>query len=225
MNAKNAIKLLWQHIRGLCIGAMMKNQTPLIMEKTVLFIPETLLPKTPEYKESPEFSTTLEAMEHTTRQIPAVTLTPLQQKELQGLICPYCKRPSVLTDSKEVYSKSYGLIYLCRPCNAWCGTHKKSNQALGRLANAELREAKKLAHQHFDFLWKEKLFTRSEAYAWLSIKLNIPPKYTHIGMFNPKTCKDVVYFSKQYVQDMDDLDRHMGFGKHEMKNPLKELKL
>ena len=74
---------------------------------------------------------------------------------IAGKICPYCGKPTEYVDSSIIYGRSYGMIYLCRDCRAYVGVHKGTDQALGRLANAELREAKKEAHleetypQHF----------------------------------------------------------------------------
>lgn len=73
---------------------------------------------------------------------------------LNGKKCPYCDGMPVYVDSSLVYGRSYGMIYLCHPCNAWVGVHKGTNKPLGRLANAELREAKKAAHEAFDKIWK-----------------------------------------------------------------------
>ena len=66
-----------------------------------------------------------------------------------GLICPYCGNNSEYIDSSFIYGKSYGMIYLCRPCEAYVGVHKGTDKALGRLANKELRESKKEAHFYF----------------------------------------------------------------------------
>ena len=109
--------------------------------------------------------------------------------------CPYCNEPAELTDSAEIYNGvSYGMIWLCRPCHAYVGTHKnsKTHAPLGRLANAELREAKKLAHLFFDRLWKSDSMKRKEAYQWLADKLDIPVKSCHIGMFDVEQCNKVV---------------------------------
>ncbi len=118
---------------------------------------------------------------------------------MNGKICPYCKHPTVFVDSIEVYrKKSYGMIYLCRPCQAWVGIHKDSKAAaLGRLANAELREWKKKAHDAFDPIYKSNQMSRAQAYEWLSQKLNIPRHYTHIGFFGVETCKRVVSLCKK----------------------------
>lgn len=127
---------------------------------------------------------------------------------LSGKICPYCDAPTVYVDSKEIYrGRSYGMMYLCRTCRAYVGVHKGSNQALGRLANEELRKMKNNAHEVFDQLWKGYMgkhpprFRRNEAYDWLAKELGIPRELCHIGMFNCRMC--------QLTVDMVDLERHL----------------
>lgn len=117
------------------------------------------------------------------------------KKILTGKICPYCGRPSMLTDSAEVYhGRSYGPIYICRPCDAYVGCHKGTTKALGRLANAELRYWKNQAHAAFDKLWKgkTKVMDRTTCYKFLSKKMELPSEYTHIGMFKVEACKRVI---------------------------------
>jgi len=72
---------------------------------------------------------------------------------ITGKKCPYCKKSTEYVDSDVVYRKSYGMIYLCRACNAYVGVHKGTDKAKGRLANKELRFHKKEAHRYFDNLW------------------------------------------------------------------------
>lgn len=79
---------------------------------------------------------------------------------LTGKICPYCGKPTEYVDSSVIYGRSYGMIYLCRDCKAYVGVHKGTDQALGRLANAELREAKKEAHFYFDQIAKTSLINK-----------------------------------------------------------------
>ena len=108
-------------------------------------------------------------------------------------VCPYCGRAPELADSAEVYhGYSYGPIYICRPCNAYVGCHMGTVNPKGRLADAELREAKKQAHHAFDRLWKSGRMTRHQAYAWLSDTLGIAREYAHIGMFDVGMCRAVV---------------------------------
>lgn len=57
-------------------------------------------------------------------------------------ICPFCNNSVSLVDSAKVYSRSYGLIYLCDSypkCDARVGCHSGTITPLGTLANAELR--------------------------------------------------------------------------------------
>jgi hypothetical protein len=128
-----------------------------------------------------------------------------------GLICPYCGNNSEYIDSSFIYGKSYGMIYICKPCDAYVGVHKGTDNALGRLSNKELREAKKEAHFYFDQIaktglinkiWKEfipNLGNRNKAYLWLSKQMNIDKEFCHIGMFDVKQCKQVVQICRSFV--------------------------
>lgn len=129
---------------------------------------------------------------------------------LKGKICPYCKGESEYVDSSIIYGQSYGMIYICFKCDAYCGVHAGTDTALGRLANKELRYWKKEAHKYFDKLWKQKHVSRTEAYKRLSEHLKIPAKYTHIGMFSVETCKEVVDWSKMILNDLRRLDMDFG---------------
>jgi len=124
----------------------------------------------------------------------------MMQAIFKAEICPYCKQEPEYVDSSCIYGKSYGMIYLCRKCDAYCGVHKGTDKALGRLANADLRYWKKEAHKYFDPIWKSNLKNRHQAYAWLSEKLNIPAEFTHIGMFGVDTCKKVVEICKKEIE-------------------------
>lgn len=129
---------------------------------------------------------------------------------LNGSTCPYCGNKTEYVDSSIIYGKSYGMIYLCKPCDAYCGVHKGTNISLGRLANKELREFKKEAHKYFDKIWQLKIEERSTAYKWLSEMLEIEKSQCHIGMFDEKQCKDTAYFSKQLLNDKRRLDLDFG---------------
>lgn len=121
-----------------------------------------------------------------------------------GLECPYCHGDSEITDSKEIYGVSYGILYICRPCQAWVGAHKESGDSLGRLANAELRECKIQAHNVFDRLWKspKRVMNRRQAYFWMSTTLQINPALAHIGMLTVEQCKELINAcNKQYPPD------------------------
>ena len=102
---------------------------------------------------------------------------------MRKVYCDYCGRETEYVDSKVIYGKSYGKIYLCRNCMAYVGVHKGTDKPLGRLANAELRNWKKAAHAVFDPLWKYGRFRghRNAAYAWLAQKMGLPLSLIHIS--------------------------------------------
>ncbi len=136
--------------------------------------------------------------------IPVKRKSPMEITEhfkliVTAKICPYCQTRPEYVDSEIIYGKSYGMIYFCKECNAYCGVHKGTNVALGRLANKALRELKKEAHKYFDEIWKSNKMTRNDAYKWLSDTLNIPLEYTHIGMFDENLCKNARTYCYQYL--------------------------
>jgi hypothetical protein len=117
--------------------------------------------------------------------------------------CDYCLQPALLIRSGEThypYQRDYGPVWACPPCGAWCGCHPGTENALGRLANAELRKAKMDAHAAFDPLWKAKLakeqcsksHARKAGYRWLAKQLGIPFKKCHIGEMSVEQCARVV---------------------------------
>ena len=128
---------------------------------------------------------------------------------MSDVICQYCGNPAELVDSAIIYGKSYGMIWLCEPCNAYVGVHKYSKKyaPLGVLANPELREAKKDAHKIFDPLWQRKMErdkcskaeARKLAYAWLAGKMGLTIQKCHIGMFSVEECNKVVEICKPFV--------------------------
>ncbi len=115
--------------------------------------------------------------------------------------CDYCGKNAELVNGNTIYPHRPDLYKLqfwqCKPCRAFVGCHKNSDaKPLGRLANVDLRRAKKDAHAAFDPLWKSGQKTRKEAYGWLSIQLGINKEACHIGMFDIATCHKVVDLCK-----------------------------
>ena len=86
-------------------------------------------------------------------------------------------------------------------CDSYVGTHD-DNKPLGRLANKELRNLKKQAHVFFDKIWKENLIDRDVLYMQLASFLKLPLQYTHIGMFQEKTCLKVEKWAKEYYNNL-----------------------
>ena len=110
--------------------------------------------------------------------------------------CPYCGGDVQLVSGRAIYPHrpdlSHKSFYQCAPCDAYVGCHPGTTNAMGRLANAELRVAKMKAHTAFDPIWKIGKMKRCSAYAWLAKALGIDQKDCHIGMFNSDECRRVV---------------------------------
>lgn len=125
---------------------------------------------------------------------------------INGVIhCDYCGEKAPLVKGREVYPHRPDLFdlnfYLCRPCDAYVGCHKGTTTPLGRLANAQLRDAKSRAHLIFDSLWKNKHFrSRTRAYNWLATQLKIKSSQCHIGMFDVQTCRRVEAVSYSFLK-------------------------
>mgnify|MGYP001578888311 CR=1 FL=1 len=111
-------------------------------------------------------------------------------------LCPYCKRDATLTDSVILYGRDYGMIWLCKKCDARVGCHKGTTKPLGSLADYDLRWKRMLAHEAFDALWKTKQKTRNEVYRWLAGQLGINVKHCHIGGFDIDMCDKVIRLCK-----------------------------
>jgi hypothetical protein len=119
---------------------------------------------------------------------------------LTAIPCPYCGGAAPLEKGTLVYPHRRDLadkwFYVCQPCQAWVGCHPGTITPLGRLANAELRAAKQVAHTAFDPLWRpgrsRRHESRRQAYAWLAKELGIPRDEAHIGMFDVDLCRRTV---------------------------------
>ena len=118
-----------------------------------------------------------------------------------NVICNYCGKPAEYVDSTVVYGSSYGMIYYCKPCNAWVGVHKGSGTPLGTLANAELRAYRRKAHGLFDRIWRRRWMSRGKAYDWLSEQMGLAREETHIGMFSIEQCRTVIDLCLVYERD------------------------
>lgn len=116
------------------------------------------------------------------------------------ITCDYCSETAKKVNGLKIYPHRPDLkdlvFWMCEPCNAYVGTHKNSSDAkpLGRLANAELRKARNLAHAKFDPLWRSGAFRRSEAYLKLAKFIGIEPPKCHIAWFDIEKCKKVLEF-------------------------------
>lgn len=109
------------------------------------------------------------------------------------MICPFCEKEAVFMSTLEFFGKDYGTnLYVCRPCDARVSTHGNTSKPMGTMANPELREWRKVAHAHFDILWKNGHLSRTGAYRWLQEKMGMTKEQAHIGNFTVSECQRVV---------------------------------
>lgn len=129
---------------------------------------------------------------------------------LAGKECPYCGNSTDWVSDSEVYRVGFGgMVYLCRPCDAYVGCHKpRPHESMGRLANKELRSAKIEAHASFDALWRRKIGkegiskskARNMAYKWLSEAIGISLENCHIGFMDIDECKKVIEACEPFLK-------------------------
>lgn len=119
------------------------------------------------------------------------------------MICPYCGKEAQLVNGDTIYPHRPDLahlrFYVCQPCDARVGCHPGTARPLGRLANAELRQAKMEAHAAFDPLWRSGLMKRRDAYGWLAERLGIERDQCHIGYMDVVECRRVVEACREVI--------------------------
>ena len=114
--------------------------------------------------------------------------------------CPYCGAYLELRDSRFLYGKSYGNVWVCinyPDCDVYVGCHKGTDRPLGTPANQELRELRKKCHRYFDAIWQAKRDqgfknARQLGYKWLSDQLSIPESKTHIAMTDTMMAREII---------------------------------
>jgi hypothetical protein len=121
-----------------------------------------------------------------------------------------CSKPTRLSNGAEVYPHRADLhgkaIWICDECGAYVGCHPGTTDALGTLANAELRAARmKLHDRRIDPIWRNawrdyqnvdaksrKNITRTarvRVYEFLADSLGLSRDETHTGMFDLEMCR------------------------------------
>jgi hypothetical protein len=117
--------------------------------------------------------------------------------------CDNCCSVNIeLTTNDKIYGRIYGewpKIYFCNDCRAAVGCHPKTELPLGRMADRQTRQLRSRAHDEFDKLWKSGLMSRSKAYNWLALALEIDPAQCHISWLSKDQLKDVATLSANYL--------------------------
>lgn len=128
------------------------------------------------------------------------------------MICPYCNKEADFMTTEEYYGVDYGTnIYVCRPCDATVGTHKRSKEPKGTLANKELRELRMEVHYLLDPLWKSGKMMRHNAYEVLQEIMGMNEDEAHIGKFNEEQCLKAIEGLKRYKAPVSRVIDHASF--------------
>lgn len=107
--------------------------------------------------------------------------------------CNLCGGNVIFASNSVIYGKEYGSgkCYICTKCGAYVGTHKpRPKEALGLLANKEMRDLKMKCHELFDMKWKdkptqkEKHIARKKAYSELANEMDVSVDECHFGYFD-----------------------------------------
>ena len=113
--------------------------------------------------------------------------------ELRPNVCNICSGEVIFTSNARIYGTEYGSgkCYLCTKCGAYVGTHEpRPKEALGLLADKEMRDLKMKCHELFDEKWKnessyrKRHLARREAYREFASKMNMPVSECHFGYFD-----------------------------------------
>lgn len=116
------------------------------------------------------------------------------------MICPYCNKPAKYGPNEEFYGRRYGksyMCYYCKPCNAYVGVHENDkNRPLGTMANQELRNWRRKAHQAIDPFWRSKKMKRVWVYTRLKRYFK---KDVHIGESDIEMCRKIVEIAPELM--------------------------
>jgi ssDNA-binding Zn-finger/Zn-ribbon topoisomerase 1 len=127
--------------------------------------------------------------------------TPPEIVQLDGktikqypLVCPDCGARMLLKMGR--YGVFYGCVEYPR-CSCAHGCHT-NGKPFGIPVDKETRQARTEAHQAFDWVWRERLMRRSEAYAWLCKIMDLAEDEGHIGMFTKEQCEKLIQKVKAF---------------------------
>lgn len=115
------------------------------------------------------------------------------EKSGRDLECPMCGASARLVNSKQIYGKYFGLMWVCEnypECNCYVGCHMGTTKPLGNLANKATRKARMRAHSVFDKLWKDGIMPRKIAYEEAAYLMGKYP--FHIGELSEQECNKFI---------------------------------
>lgn len=132
-------------------------------------------------------------------------------------VCNICGGKVVYCSNERIYGRKYGsgFCYLCTNCGAYVGTHRPSpHTALGLLADAPMREGKKLCHDLFDKLWKgpkNQGARRTLMYAHLANLMEVSTEDCHFGYFDIGQLRQAYRILLRIEKMTDLLENHIPY--------------
>ncbi len=126
-------------------------------------------------------------------------------------VCDDCGNTARLVlagDSAYPYLEDHGPVWICASCQAWIGVRPRSRQhtPLGRLANADLRDAKKRLHDVLEPLVVAKMRrdgvkpfeARGKAIKWLASELNFTLSTPSIHALTLDQCEQAIRYVGEF---------------------------
>jgi hypothetical protein len=144
--------------------------------------------------------------------LPAVgrkALKRVKDRLPKPVTCRYCDSRVFIAHHKEVYGGlsfgSWPYVYLCESCGAYVGLHDGTDLPLGTLADAQLRESRKVNKRAFQSLLSIMAMDgvkRTQVYEWLAEKMEIPASECHWGWFEFEQCEMAGKMCRQKINEL-----------------------
>lgn len=118
-------------------------------------------------------------------------------------ICNICGGKVEYISNANIYGRTYGngFCYRCQKCGAYVGTHvPRPRQALGILANEEMRKMKMACHEIFDSMWRNHK-QRERCYRRLAEAMGIPTEECHFGYFDSEQLASAYKILREWVEE------------------------
>lgn len=129
---------------------------------------------------------------------------------MSEISCGDCGSPMVLRETTKFRGhggkprKFYGCSQY-PACRGIHGAHQETGAPLGIPASAEVRLARKAAHEVFDLLWQEGHLTRRRAYEWMREAMGLEES-AHIANLDLAQCKRLVELASDERSRLEDLE-------------------
>jgi hypothetical protein len=135
-------------------------------------------------------------------------------KALPEPVCDYCGARATLArfgDGSYPYREDHGAVWPCTACDAWIGVFARSSRhvPLGRLANAELRDAKARLHAALEPLVAAKVRrdavnafkARAHAFRWLANELGMDEQLCQMHLLDLEQCRAALAVVERFGQE------------------------